>query len=151
MIADTLTEQIKEALKKSDNVRVSTLRLLSNSIHNEEIAKQRELTEEEETGIVRRQVKQREEAVEAYKKGGRPESAEKERQEAEILKGFLPAQMSGEELEKIVEQTVTEIGASGPVDFGKVMGAVVARVKGRADGKAVAEVVNQTLEAKRKT
>lgn len=145
MIADTLSEQIKEALKKGDSVRVSTLRLLSNSIHNEEIAKQRELTEEEETGVVRRQLKQREEAAEAYEKGGRPESAKKEKQEAEILKGFLPAQMSDEELSELVNQLIGELGASGPTDFGKVMGAVVARVKGKADGKAVAEAVRKKL------
>lgn len=153
MIADTLPERTKDALKKGDVVRVSTLRLLSNALHNEEIAKQRELTEEEELGVVRRQLKQREEAVEAYKKGGRPESAEKEKREAEILKEFLPAspslggpaQMPEEEVEKIVEQVVAEIGTSGPSDFGRVMGAVMARVKGQADGKIVAEAVRKKL------
>lgn len=145
MIKDRITQELKEALKAGDAVRVSTLRLLSNALHNEEIAKQKELTEEEEIGVVRRQLKQREEAADAYKKGGRPESAEKEKQEAEILKEFLPAQMSGEELDRSVEEIIAQVGAAGPQDFGKVMGAVVARVKGRADGKVVAEIVRQKL------
>lgn len=145
MIADTLTEKIKEALKSRDSVRASTLRLLSSSIHNEEIAKQRKLTEEEELVIVRRELKRREEAAEAYKKGGRPESAEKEKQEAEILKEFLPVQMSEEELGELVNQLIGELGASGPTDFGKVMGAAVKKVAGRVDGKTVAGVVQQKL------
>lgn len=145
MITKTLSEQIKEALKKGDSVRVSTLRLLSSALHNEEIAKQKELAEEEELTVVRRELKRREEAVEAYKKGGRPESAEKEKKEAEILKEFLPAQMSEEELIKIVEQVISQTSASGPQDFGKVMGAVVARVKGKADGKTVVQIVRQKL------
>lgn len=145
MIAKTLSEQIKEALKKGDSVRVSTLRLLSGALHNEEIAKQKELSEEEEIAIVRRELKKREEAVEAYEKGGRLESSEKEKKEAEILKEFLPAQMSEEELAAIVERVIGEIGASSPQDFGKVMGAVVARVKGQAEGKTVAQIVQQKL------
>lgn len=146
MIADTLPEQTKDALKKGDAVRVSTLRLLSNSIHNEEIAKQKGLTEEEEIAVVRRELKRREEAIEAYEKGGRPESAEKEKKEAGILKEFLPKQMSEEELSGLVDQLISELGASSQADFGKVMGAVVAKIKGQADGKTVAEIVRQKLK-----
>lgn len=153
MIINTLQTEIKEALKAGDDIRVSTLRLLSNALHNEEIAKQKELTEEEELQIVRRQLKQREEAIEAYTKGGRPTLAEKEKKEAEILKGFLlaspaggPAQMGAEELEKIMEQTISETGASGMQDFGRVMGAVMGKVKGKVDGKAVGEMVKQKLQ-----
>lgn len=145
MIKGRITQDLRDALKKGDAIRVSTLRLLSNALHNEEIAKQKELTEEEEAGIVRRQLKQREEAADAYRKGGRPESAEKEIKEAEILKEFLPAQMPEEELSGLVDQLIGELGASGPQDFGKVTGAVVARVKGRADGKVVAELVRKKL------
>lgn len=145
MIKDKVAEDLKEALKGGDIVRVSTLRLLSNALHNEEIAKQKELTEEEELAVVRRELKRREEAVEAYEKGGRPESAEKEKKEAEILKEFLPAQMSSEELAKIVEQVISEVGASGQQDFGKVMGAVMEKAKGQVDGKVVAQVVRQKL------
>lgn len=146
MIKDKLNTQIKEALKAGDEVRVSTLRLLSNALHNEEIAKQKDLEEEEELQIVRRQIKQREEAIEAYTKGGRAESAEKEKKEAEILKEFLPAQIDAGELEKIVEGVIAEVGATGPQDFGKVMGTVMARVKGQAGGNKVAEIVRSKLK-----
>lgn len=153
MLKEKIAQDLKEALKKGDAVWVSTLRLLSSALHNEEIAKQKELMAEEELVVVRRELKKREEAAEAYEKGGRPESAEKEKKEAGILKEFLlaspslggPAQMSEEELGKIVEQIIAEIGASSPSDFGKVMGAIIARVKGQADGKTVAESVRKKL------
>lgn len=85
MIRNGLSTQINEALKKGDSLRVSTLRLLSNALHNEEIAKQGELTEDEESVVVQRQIKQREEAIEAYEKAGRQELADKEKQELNIL------------------------------------------------------------------
>lgn len=145
MIGTTINEQIKEALKKGDSIRVSTLRLLSNALHNEWIAKQKELIEEDELAVLRRQAKQREEAIIAYEKGGRKELAEKERQELAILKEFLPAQMPQEELSKIVEQVISEVGAAGPQDFGRVMGAVMGKVAGKADGNTVAEQVRKKL------
>lgn len=155
MIKDRITQELQEALKKGDALRVSTFRLLSNALHNEEIAKQEELAEEEETGVVRRQLKQREEAVEALRQAqGKLTSSskadieariEKERKEAEILKEFLPAQMSEEELGGLVDRLIGELGASSQADFGKVMGAVMTRVAGRADGKIVAQVVQQKL------
>ena len=145
MIKDKLGEQVKVALKAGDDIRVSTLRLLSNALHNEEIAKQKELTEEEELNIVRRQLKQRDEAVEAYTKGGRPEAAAKEKKEAEILKEFMPAQMDAGELAKIVEATIAEVGATGAQDFGRVMGQVMGKVAGKADGKTIAEIVKRKL------
>ncbi|MBI4032994.1 MAG: GatB/YqeY domain-containing protein [Candidatus Blackburnbacteria bacterium] len=147
MIAATLNDQIKEALKKGDSIRVSTLRLLSNALHNEWIAKQKELTEEDELAVLRRQVKQREEAIEAYEKAGRKEQAESEKKEAEILKEFLPAQMSDEGLTKIVEHVISEVGAAGPQDFGRVMGMVMQKVSGRADGKRVEEKVKEKLKS----
>lgn len=138
MIKDTITQKIHEAMKAGDSVLVSTLKLLSNAIHNEEIAKQRELTDDEEIQIVRRQIKQREEAIELYKKGGRQDLSDKEQKELEILKEFLPDQMSREELEKIVEETMKEVGAA---EFGRIMQVVMGKVVGRADGKVVAEIV----------
>lgn len=141
------------AMKAGEAIRVSTLRLLSNAIHNEEISKQRELTQEEEIALVRRQLKQREEAAEAYMRGGRSELAEKEKQEAEILKSFLPAQMTEQEIEQIVERIKTRVRAMTTdsadmerrQDFGRVMGAVVKEIAGRADGRTVAEVVKRKL------
>ena len=152
MIKNTIQQDIQSAMKGGDAIRVSTLRLLPNAIHNEEIAmrargQQRDLTEEEEFALVRRQVKQREEAVEAYSKGGRQEAAEKEKQEAEILKEFMPQQMSEEEIEAIVEKVITDLGKSDMSELGSAMKAVMAETKGKADGKTVSEVVKQKLKS----
>ncbi|MEK7521604.1 MAG: GatB/YqeY domain-containing protein [Patescibacteria group bacterium] len=148
MTKNDLQKQIQEAMKAGDSVRVSTLRLLSNAIHNEEIAmkalgQQRDLTHEEELALVRRQLKQREEAVEAYEKGGRAEAAEKERQEAGILKEFLPQQMSEDELSDLVNKAIEESEAR---DFGQIMKHVMVEVKGRADGKQVSSIVQNKLK-----
>lgn len=142
MIKNTLQKQIQEALKAGDSVRVSTLRLLYSALHNEEINKQKELNSEEELVIIQRQLKQRNEAVEAYEKGGRQDLSDKEKQEAAILKEFLPEQMSDEELLEIVERVVGEMGE---VSFGQVMGGVMVKVKGRADGARVRALVGQKL------
>lgn len=147
MIRNGLSTQINEALKKGDSLRVSTLRLLSSALHNEEIAKQKGLTEEEEIQVVRRQIKQREEAAEAYEKGGRLELAEKEKQEAQVLKEFLPEELSELEIEGLVDQVIEQMSAGGAQDFGKVMGMVMQQVAGRADGSAVAQIVRDRLKS----
>lgn len=142
MLKDGLQKQINEALKAGDAVRVSTLRLLHNALHNEEIAKQAPLTEDDEVVIVKRQLKQREEAIEAYQKAERAESAEKEKKEAVILKEFLPEQMSEEQIGEVVDQVIGELGTQ---EFGRVMGEVMKRAGGKADGKIVAQQVKQVI------
>ena len=143
MISETLQAKIQEAMKAGDAVRVSTLRLLSNAFHNEKIAKQRDLAEDEEMVLLRRQLKQREEAVDAYDKGGRPEAAQKERDEAAVLKEFMPEQMSEDEIGQIADKVIAELGKG---DFGQVMGAVMKEVSGKADGKTVSSVVSGKLK-----
>lgn len=144
MITEKLQSQIQEALKKGESIRASTLRLLSTALHNEQIAKMRELTHDEEMVIIQRQVKQRNEAVEAYEKAGRTELAEKEKKEAEILQAFLPEQMSEEEVTKVVEEVIAEVGTA---DFGRVMGQVMGKLKGKADGNVVSRIVREKLQA----
>lgn len=156
MIGENLVEQVQEAMRAGDALRVSTLRLLSSALHNEEIDKRRKLTDEEELAIVRRQVKQREEAIEALRQaqGKLTSSSEaglkvrigQETKEAEILREFLPLQMSKEEIARTVEEVVKEAKVIGPQDFGRVMGLVMARVSGRADGKLVAQIVTEKLK-----
>lgn len=114
MLMPQLQQQIQAAIKGGDTIRLSTLRLLYSALHNEQIAKMRQLLEEEEMAIVRRQLKQRQEAVEAYRKGGRAELAEKERTEAAILQEFLPAEMPSPEIERIVEETIAKLGTDNP-------------------------------------
>lgn len=144
MLKDELQKQTSDALKAGDSVRVSTLRLLANALHNEEIAKLAPLSEEDGVAIVKRQLKQREEAIQAYRKAGRSESAEKEGQEATILKEFLPTQLTEREITQIVERIITD---SGSQEFGVVMKQVMEEARGKADGKMVSDIVRQTLHS----
>lgn len=145
MIADTITKQIAEAMKAREETRLSTLRLLSSALNYEFIAKQHKLSEEEELVVVRREAKKRKEAIEAYEKAGAHGRAEKERKEMEILGEYLPQELSDEEVMKIVDEAIAETGAKGLADIGKVMGPVMAKVAGRADGGRVSELVRQKL------
>lgn len=141
-----IEKEIQEALRKGEKVRLSTLRLLLNALHNEEIALQRQLSEREELAVVRRQIKQRQESIEAYKKAGREDLVSKEERELEILKEFLPPQMEREELEQIVEEVINKTEA-GQENFGKIMGEVMRKVEGKADGSEVVEIVRRKLSA----
>lgn len=147
MLAEKLQEQVNEAMKQGDTLRVSTLRLLISALKNEQIAKMRELTEEEELGVAAKQAKQRRESIEAYEKAGRTESAEKEKAELDMLMEYLPAQLSREELERIVDETISQMGVTSMADMGKVIGAVNAKVKGQAEGAVIAQMVKEKIGA----
>jgi len=126
-------------------MQVSTLRLLVSEIHNQGIEKQNKLTNEDIIAVIRKEVKQREEAIDSYQKGGRQDLADKEKQEQEVLSNYLPQEMPLEELEKIVKESIDGLGSSGPSDFGRVMGVVMSKVKGRIDGAKVAEAVKKLI------
>ncbi len=145
MISDTITQKIAEAMKKRDEIRLSTLRLLSSALNYEKIAKQHDLSEEEELGVVRREAKKRKDAVEAYEKAGATERAEKEKKELVILEEYLPAQMPEEELAQIVDEAISASGAKSMTEMGKVMGVAMGKVAGRADGTKVMELVKKKL------
>ncbi|MCJ7804594.1 GatB/YqeY domain-containing protein [Patescibacteria group bacterium] len=145
MLIEKIQKDLVEALKSKSGLVVSTLRLLLSEIHNREIEKQAKVTDEDVMAVIRKEVKQRQEAIEAYEKGGRQDLADKEKQESEILSNYLPQEMSTTELEKITKEVINEVGASGPGDFGKVMGVVMGRVKGRIDGAKVAEAVKKLI------
>lgn len=145
MLKHQIEEQIKESLKSGDQMRLSTLRFLLASIQNEEIAKQKELTDEEVIAVVQKQIKQHHESVEAFQKGGRGDLEQKERAEIEILNKFVPQQMDEGEVRKTVLEVIAQLPESDQINFGKVMGTVMARVKGKADGNAVSKVVRETL------
>lgn len=145
MKKDKIQSDLNQALKDKKEVEVSTLRLLLSEIHNQEIAKQAELTEEDFIEVVQKEIKKRKEAIEAYQKGKRDDLVAKEKQELEILNKYLPQQLSSQELEVIIQSVIKETGASGMSDFGKVMGAVMGRAKGQADGKIVSESVKKAL------
>ncbi|MEK7111839.1 MAG: GatB/YqeY domain-containing protein [Patescibacteria group bacterium] len=148
MIVPTISQKIAEAMKARDEIRLSTLRLLSSALNYEFIAKQHILNEEEELAVVRREVKKRKDAIEAYEKAGATDRAEKEKKEMAILNEFLPAGMSDEEVTKLVDAAIAETGAKSIADMGKVMGAVMAKAGGRADGGVVSNLVKSKLQEK---
>lgn len=136
-----------EALKSGDKFLADTLRYLLSVIHNAEIAKGKDaiLTEEELAKLLQKQVKQRQESIAAYEKGRRADLVEKEGKELGILNGYLPKQLPEEEIKKLAEEAIKEVGAKGPQDTGRVMGILMPEVKGKADGALVAKVVKGLL------
>lgn len=145
MIASSINQKIAEALKAKDEIRVSTLRLLSSALNYEFIAKQHVLSEEEELVVVRKEAKKRKEAIEAYEKAGAQDRADKEKKELEILEVYLPQQLSEAEVEKIVEEAIAQTGATTMADMGKVMGMAVGKAAGRAEGGQISEIVRLKL------
>jgi uncharacterized protein len=142
-----LSEEMKEALKAGQKVRLAALRLLSASVKNREVELGHELTDEEFVEVATREVKRRKEAAEAYRGAGRPELEEREREEQAVLEAYLPAQLSDDELNGLIDEAVAATGASGPGDLGKVMGFVMGRARGRVDGSRVNAEVRRRLGA----
>ena len=149
-LKEKLSEDMRMALRKKDALRLSTIRLLLAAIKNLEIAKgkDKELQESDFIGVLSSEAKKRKEAIEGYKRGKREELVEKETRELEIIKEYLPEELSPEELGRIIEETIEEIGAKDLKDLGKVMGAVMEKVKGRADGKVINQMVRKRLTPK---
>lgn len=145
MLLDQLQADLKNAQLARDEVKVSTLRLLLSEAKNKEIEKGGSLSDEDIISLIQREVKKRKEAAAGFRSGGREDSAVKEEAEAKVLEAYLPAQMDVEELTKIVEDTINEMGASSLADLGKVMGAVMGKVKGQADGTIVSNLVKERL------
>jgi uncharacterized protein YqeY len=149
-LQEKLNEDMRKALRKKEALRLSTIRLLLAAIKNLEIAKgkDKELKESDLIGVLSAEAKKRKEAIEEYEKGKREDLVEKETKELEIIKEYLPEELSPEELEKIIEETIEEVGARDLKDMGKVMGAIMGKVKGRADGKVINQTVREKLAPK---
>ncbi len=144
MITSILQEKIGNAMKAHDEVMVSTLRLLSSAFNYEKINKQHDLTEEEELVVVRREVKQRRDSIEAYDKAGRSDLSEKEKAELTILQEFLPPEMSDEDLVKLVEEAIATVKPAGLSDMGKVIGFIKSKAP-NADGGKIAQLVKSKI------
>lgn len=144
-----LTEKIRAdltaAMKAQEKDRLSTLRMLQSAIKNEQIDAGHELSDEEAMAVIRKAVKQRQDSIEQYANAGRTELAEKERAEMDLLKTYLPAELSTEELEAGLREIIAATGAQSKKDLGKVMKEASARYKGRADGKRIQEIVSRLL------
>jgi uncharacterized protein len=145
-IAERIQQDTKAAMKERDRSRVGALRMLGAALKNGEIEAGRPLTEEEEQIVLWRQLKQREESAEAFRRAGREEQAASESAEAEIVRGYLPEPLAAEELEKIVETAIGETGATGIKDMGAVMGRAMALAGGRAQGRELAPLVRDRLQ-----
>ncbi|MFA4871484.1 MAG: GatB/YqeY domain-containing protein [Patescibacteria group bacterium] len=149
----TLQPQIEQdflkALKRGDKSVVDTLRMLKAAVQNKKIeklmAKEAALPDEEMVGLIKSEIKKRRDSIDSYRQGNRNDLADKEEAEIKILEKYLPEPLSEDKLIEIIKNVIGELGAAGPADFGKVMGAVVARVKGRADGQVVARLVKEEL------
>lgn len=141
-----IQEAAKRALKSGDRVTLSTLRLLLSALHNEEIRIRGELSSDNIQRTIATLCKQRTEAIDLYRKGGREDLALKEDGELAVLKRFLPQPLSEDEVRGVIQSCIAEVGARGIQDFGKVMKLVMPKVSGRSDGKRVSELARGLLE-----
>lgn len=147
LIKERLNEDMKQAMKDKEagKLRLSVIRMVRSNIKNVEIDRKKELTEEEVLDVLAKEVKMRRDSIEEFKKGNRPDLVETLEQEIAVLMDYLPQQMSEEEVRAVVADTVRETGASSPKEMGKVMAALMPKVKGRADGKLVNAIVKEML------
>jgi len=148
-ILEKVNEDLKKAMQGKDKLIVSVLRMLISAIRNKEISLRKgeriEMTDNQIIEVIKSEIKKRKDSVEAYVQGGRQDLADKEKKEEEMLKKYLPPQIPEEELEKIIREMIISIGEVSEKNFGKIMGQVMSKVKGRADGNKVSEVVKKFL------
>jgi uncharacterized protein YqeY len=141
-----LTDDLKQAMRDGDTVKRSVIRLTMAAIKNAEIARQTTLEDADILGVIAKEVRQRKESIEAFKQGDRPDLVAKEEAEMAVLEQYLPQQMTREEIIAEARKVIDEVGAQGLGDKGKVMPQLIAKLKGRADGREINEVVTELLE-----
>lgn len=148
-ILSNLTEEIKNAMRAKDSLKLESLRAIKSAILLAQTATGGggELSEEESIKLLQRLVKQRKDSASIFKEQGRPDLAEPEESQAEVIASFLPEQLSKEEVEKVVAQIINQTGAEGMKDMGKVMGMASKQLGGKAEGKLIAELVKQKLSS----
>ncbi|PYJ11918.1 MAG: glutamyl-tRNA amidotransferase [Verrucomicrobia bacterium] len=147
---ERLDSDLKEAMRARDTTKLGVLRMLKSALKYAAIAKsgaEAELSDAEAAQVIRKQVKQRQDSIESFEKGGRAELANKEREELSILNAYLPQGMSGDELVKVVRETIAQVGATSKAQMGAVMKALQAKVAGRADGKILSQEVLRQLSS----
>jgi len=160
-LKEKIQADTKKAMQARDQLKVSVLRMLMAAVFNKEkekraklsksgedlekLDKLSKLTDEETTEVISSEAKKRKDSIEQYEKGNRQDLADQEKKELKILVSYLPEQMSEEEISKLVKEKIEELGASGPKDTGKVMGALMTQLKGKADGNLVNKIVQEEL------
>ncbi len=140
-----LTDDLKQALRAGQKTRISSIRLVLSSINYAQIAKQAELTDADILGVIAKEIRQRTESIEAFKKGNRPDLVAQEEAEVAILQIYLPKQMTRDEIVAEARRVIAEVGAQGIADKGKVMPKLIAQLKGKADGREINTVVTELL------
>ncbi|MBU1035648.1 GatB/YqeY domain-containing protein [bacterium] len=145
-LEEVIFNDMKKALKENEKLKLSTLRLIRAAIKNAEISKKDKLTEDEVIGVVTNNLKKLEESLDIFIKGQRPELADKAKREIKIIKEYLPEQLSEEEVEKIVKDTIIKFGFKGLQDIGPAMREIMPQLKGKADGKIVNKMVRDLLD-----
>lgn len=149
MLKNKLKDELKQSMLAKDALRTSTLRMLISAINYAEIQKGGagyEATDEDIEAVVQKEAKQRRDSIEAFETNGRQEMADKEKAELAILQSYLPEQLSEDEIKKIVIEAITQTGATSMADMGKIMGALMPKVKGKADGNLVNKIVREQLQ-----
>ncbi|MCQ2358902.1 MAG: GatB/YqeY domain-containing protein [Phascolarctobacterium sp.] len=147
-IKDQLTQDMKQAMKdrEAGKLRLSVIRMVRSNIKNIEINDKKELNDDDVLAVLMKEVKMRQDSLEEFQKAGREELVAQAKEEIAILKAYLPEALSDEELKAIVAEVIATVGATSPKDMGKVMPAVMAKAKGRADGKRINAIVRELLK-----
>lgn len=146
-LKEKINSEMISAAKARDKIRLSTIRMIKAALHNKEIDLKRELNDEELLQVLSSIVKQRKDSIEQFGKAGRVDLVEKEEEELKVVQGFMPEQLSEEEIETEIEKAIEEVGAVSIKEMGKVMKVVMPKLTGRADGKIVSEKVKAKLSA----
>ena len=144
-LKEQLTNDMKEAMKAHDKDRLAVIRMVRGAVRQQEIDGKKELGDEDVLAVISKEVKMRRDSIEEFRKGGREDLVEKTEAEIAVLMPYLPAQLSEEEIRGLVQAAVAQTGAASPKDMGKVMGVLMPKVKGRADGKTGSAIVRSML------
>ncbi len=144
-LEEKILEEMKQAMKANDKVRLSAIRMIRSSLKNREIELRRKLEDEDIFKVIQGMVRKGEESIELFLAGGRNDLVEKEKAEIEVFKSFLPQPISQEEILRIIDETIQETQASSMKDLGKVMKAVMPKLGGKADGKVINQLVKERL------
>jgi len=142
-----LADDLKQALRAGQKARVSAIRLAMSAMNYAEIAKQAALTDADILGVIAKEVRQRDESIEAFKKGNRPDLVAQEEAEKAVLQEYLPKQMTHDEIVAEAKKVIAEVGAQGIADKGKVMPKLIAQLKGKADGREINAIVTELLSS----
>jgi uncharacterized protein YqeY len=145
-VKETLDIDLKDAMRQKDAIRRTVIRSLRSEIHNQEIEDRKELDDDATIRVLAKQAQQRRDSIEAFGLAERDDLVEKEKAELAIIMGYLPQQLTPDEVTGIVRASIEQVGAQGPQDMGKVMGAIMPLVRGKAEGREVNRIVTEILK-----